>query len=84
MGCTDVSSSDHRNAARDLKSRLISRRVEKLQGVARLERLLSKKDRIAYASEAPKENEIEDIVKQAERFAFWAEETGKRLQIEGW
>ena len=84
MGCTDVSSSDHRYAASDLKSRLTSRSFEKLQGVVRLEKLLSKKDRIAYASEAPRENEIEEIVKQTERFAFWAEETGRKLQIEGW
>ena len=84
MGCTDVSSSGHRYAASDLKSLLTSRSFEKLQGVARLEKLLSKKDRIAYASEAPRENEIEEIVKQTERFAFWAEETGRKLQIGGW
>jgi len=84
MGCADVSSDDHQNAVNDLKLRLASRKFEKMQGAIRLERLLSKKNRIAYASGVPRENEIEDIVKQAERFAFWAEETGRRLQIEGW
>lgn len=84
MGCTDVSSDNHSSAASDLKSRLASRKFEKMQGAVRFERLLSKKSRIAYASEAAREDEVEDIVKQAERFAFWAEETGRKLKIEGW
>jgi hypothetical protein len=84
MGATDVSSDDHRSAAGDLKSRLEYRKFEKMQGALRLEKLLAKKPRIAYAPEAPRENEIEDIVKHAARFAFWAEETGRQLQIQGW
>ena len=83
MGCSDLSSDDHRNAASDLISRLASRKFEKIQGANRLERLLSKRNRIAYGSEVAREVEVEDIVKQAERFAFWAEETGRKL-IEGW
>lgn len=55
-----------------------------MQGTTRLERLISRKNGIAYASEALRENEIEELVKQAERFASWAEEAGRRLQIEGW
>jgi hypothetical protein len=84
MGCADVSSEDHRNAARELRSLLSARRFEKQQGVHRLEGLLSKKSRIAYAAQTVRENEIRDILIQAERFAFWAEETGKKLGIEGW
>ncbi|MGA2168361.1 MAG: hypothetical protein ABSG62_09120 [Terracidiphilus sp.] len=84
LGCTDVSSDDHRNAAMDLRLRLTDRKYENLKGADRLGKLLSKKNSIAYASEATRENEIEDIVKHAERFTKWAEETGRRLNIEGW
>jgi hypothetical protein len=84
MGSADVSSDDHRSAVSDLRSQLASRKFENMQGASRLEKLLSKKNRIAYAAETPRENEIEDIVKQADRFAFWAEETGRQLGIEGW
>lgn len=84
MGCTDVSSDDHLSAASDLKSRLLSRRSEKAGGAERLSRILSKKNLIAYAPEARKAGEIEEVLKQAERFASWAEETGRHLQIEGW
>lgn len=83
MGCTDVSLDDHRSAASDLKSRLAVRRFEKLHGANHLERLISKKSWIAYATDATTEGEIEDIVKRADRFASWAEETGKALKIEG-
>ena len=84
MGCADVSSDDHQRAASDLRSRLASRRFEKQQGTKHLERLLSKKGRIAYSSDAAREDEIEDIVKRAKRFAAWAEATGEELRIEGW
>ncbi|MGB6827096.1 MAG: hypothetical protein WBE41_03560, partial [Terracidiphilus sp.] len=84
LGCADVSADDHQSAAHDLRARLSSRRFEKTQGVDRLGKLLSKKSRIAYASDAVKEEEVVDIVKRAKRFAEWAEETGKKLKIEGW
>jgi len=84
LGSERVSSDDHRSAVGDLKSLLASRRFEKLQGADRLGKLLSKKSRIAYAAEATREDEINDIVVQAERFAVWAEATGKSLKIEGW
>ena len=85
MGCENVSSDDHRSAADDLKRRLNEdRSVENLRGVEHLKNLLSKKSRIEYASETVRREEIEIIVKQAVRFAFWAEETGGALKIEGW
>jgi len=84
MGCSDVSSDDHQSAADDLRSRLAARRFEKLQGADRLGKLLSKKSRIAYGAESPGNAEIQDIVLQAERFAVWAEEAGRKLKIEGW
>jgi len=84
LGSWKVSSNDHRNAAVELKSLLAARKFEKQQGANRLEKLLGKKSRIAYTSEAVREVEVEEIVKQAERFADWAEETGRALEIEGW
>lgn len=84
LGCTDISADDHRAAASDLRSRLTSRRMEKTQGASHLEKLLSQKSRIAYSADEARESEVEDIVKRAERFASWAEETARQLQIEGW
>lgn len=84
MGCMDVTSEDHRGAVTDLKSRLASRRFEKTQGASHLEKLLSLKGRIAYSADTARESEVEEIVKRAERFASWAEDTGRRLRIEGW
>ena len=42
------------------------------------------KNRIAYDPVMVRENEVDDAVKQAERFADWAEEAGRKLKIEGW
>jgi len=84
MGITNLSSDDHTRAAIDLRKLLVDRKYKDLKGPDRLRTLLSRKSRIAYAPDAARENEIEDILKQAERFAIWAEETGKKLKIEGW
>jgi hypothetical protein len=84
LGNAKLSSDDHGSAAGDLRSLLAGRKFERLQGIDRLERLLSKKSRIAYASDTASQNEIKDIVVQAQRFASWAEDTGKTLGIEGW
>ena len=84
MGSEKLSSDDHNCAAGDLKSLLQAKKFNKLQGVDRLGTLLSKKSRIAYAAEATREDEIKQIVQQAERFAAWAEDTGKALKIVGW
>jgi hypothetical protein len=84
MGCENVSSDDHRNAADDLKKRLNEdQRLENLRGVEHLKSLLSKKSRIEYASETARRDEVEDIVKHARRFADWAEKTGRALKIWG-
>jgi hypothetical protein len=84
LGSEKVQSDDHQSATGDLKSLLASRRFEKLKGADRLGKLLSKKSRIAYASEATREDEIKQIIQDAERFAAWAEAAGKSLKIEGW
>ncbi|MGA3370650.1 MAG: hypothetical protein ABSC48_02695 [Terracidiphilus sp.] len=84
MGCSDVSSEDHRSAADDLKKRLSEDRgVGSLRGVEHLKTLLSKKGRVAYATETVRRDEVEDIVKHARRFADWAEKTGRILKIWG-
>jgi hypothetical protein len=84
MGCANVSLDDHQSAARDLKSRLVSRNHVNRKGLGHLEKLLSGKNRVQYDSVTVRENEVEDIVKHAERFARWAEESGRQLRIEGW
>jgi hypothetical protein len=84
LGSGKVSSDDHRQAAVELKSLLAARKFEKQQGTNRLEKLLGKKSRIAYARDAAGEVEINEIVVQAQRFAAWAEDAGKALKIEGW
>jgi hypothetical protein len=84
LGSRKVSSQDHRGAAKDLRSLLDAKGFEKPQGVDRLRYLLAKKSRTAYGSETPGNTEIQEIVLQAERFAAWAEESGRKLKIEGW
>ena len=84
MGRERVSSDDHSRAANDLKSLLVSQNFENRKGIGHLEKLLSKKNRVEYDPVTVRENEIEDIVKHAERFAAWADATGRKLKIEGW
>ena len=84
MGCTDLSSDEHRTAANDLKQRLTDRKYENLKGADRLRSILSKKPSAAYDPVTMREDEAKEIVKRAERFAEWAEETGRKLLIEGW
>jgi hypothetical protein len=85
LGSTTVSSDDHCTAAEDLRKQLADdRRCENLRGVAHLGNLLSKKSRVAYAPDAMREHDFEMILQHTERFVAWAEETGKKLRIEGW
>ena len=84
MGSAKLSSSDHKTAANDLRSLLSSREFEQKQGADRLEKLLARKSRVEYSTVATRKDEAEDIVKQAERFASWAENAGRQLGIEGW
>jgi hypothetical protein len=84
MGREKLSSGDHSTAASDLESLLKSRNVESRKGIGHLKKLLRMKNRIAYDPVMVRENEVDDAVKQAERFADWAEEAGRKLKIEGW
>ena len=85
LGSTKVSSDDHRTAAEDLRKQLADdRRCGNLRGVDHLRDILSKKSRIAYAPDAMREHNFEVILQHTERFVVWAEETGKKLRIEGW
>lgn len=84
MGGQELSSDDHRSATKELQQMLTARSYEKLDGVARLTRLVGEKSAIAYGSDLVAETKFKSIVQQAERFAVWAETTGKELRIEGW
>lgn len=83
LGSSKVSSENHGSATEDLK-RCLKGKIENLRGTEHLGDLLAKKSRIAYSPTTVRENEVEEIVKHAQRFALWAEETGKKLKIEGW
>ena len=83
MGNRKVSSDDHQSAALDLKSMLAERRYGKKEGADRLGKLTSQKSKIAYSADSPTESAVKQIVDQAQRFAYWAEEAGRKLQIEG-
>jgi hypothetical protein len=84
MGCEDVSAEDHSSAAPDLRSRLALKRFEEVRGTKHLEFLIGRKNKVEYSRDAVRRAEIEEIVKRAERFARWAEEAGRNLQIVGW
>ncbi len=84
MGSKNLSSDNHLDAVADLESMLTLRRYEKVKGATRLKAILSKKSQIAYNLQATNEKEAKEILLQVERFAAWAEETGKNLNIEGW
>jgi hypothetical protein len=84
MGNEKVSSDDHSQAANDLDSLLKSRAFGNRIGIGHLKDLLGKKNAVAYRPVTVRENEVEDIVKHARRFADWAEETGRKLEIQGW
>jgi hypothetical protein len=84
MGRIILSSDDHGKAAGDLESLLQSQSSENRNGIGHLKKLLGMKSSVAYGREALRENEIEEIVKHAERFAKWAEAAGRIQRIEGW
>jgi len=84
LGSEKLSSDDHRNATRELKSLLAERKLQGTEGADRLDKLLGKKSRIAYAREASDDTGIKQITLHAERFAKWAEAAGRALKIEGW
>ena len=84
LGSADVASEDHASAAVELRRLLAGRRFDRLQGTDRLGRLLGMKSRVEYSPEALKESTAKEIIDQAQRFAAWAEDTGTKLQIEGW
>ena len=85
MGREKLSSDDHSAAAGDLESLLKSRSFEnRNKGIGHLKKLLGIKNRIGYNPVLVSENEVDDAVKQAVRFADWAEAAGRKLKIEGW
>lgn len=84
LGGQALSSDDHRTATKGLRQALATHKYERSDGVAKLARLLGEKSAIAYGSDSVAETKFKSIIQQAERFAVWAETTGKELKIEGW
>jgi hypothetical protein len=83
LGSRRLSSDDHRAAADDLRLHLGSHIPDARSGTDRLRKILGYKSKIAYG---PFESGLDfgTIVKDALRFAAWAENTGRALRIEGW
>jgi len=84
LGSQNLSSENHQAASGELKILLSARNIKNSGGVDRLSRLLEMKSKIAYSSYLSSESDIKQIVLRAERFAAWAEATGKELKIQGW
>ena len=84
MGRAVLSSDAHNKAASDLEYLLKSQNVGDRKGIGHLKELLGKKSKVAYHPVMLRENDVEEIVKHAKRFADWAEETGRKLKIAGW
>jgi hypothetical protein len=84
MGRIILSSDDHSKAAVDLESLLQYPSSENRNGIGHLKKLLGRKSGVAYGDKAVREDDFEEIVKHAERFAKWAEATGRKQQIKGW
>lgn len=85
LGGDSLSSKDHRSALNDLKVLLSARNYSEPQGAERFSSLVNKtKSKVAYSDVALDEDGMKKIIQDAERFASWAEKTGRRLGIEGW
>jgi len=83
-GIGELVSSDHKAAASKLEKLLNQKKYDKRQGVRHLERLIGKKNSVAYTPEVLTEEAVKAMIEQAQRFSVWAETTGSYLKIEGW
>jgi hypothetical protein len=84
MGQMDLTAEDHLRAADDLKRLLKTRKFASMQGADRLGKLAAKKNKVAYRAVTLRVDEVDEILKDAERFASWAEDAGRTSRIEGW
>jgi hypothetical protein len=84
MGQMDLTAEDHLRALDDLKRLLRTRKFASMQGADRLGKLTAKKSKVAYRAVTLRVEEVDEILKDSERFAIWAEDAGRILKIEGW
>ncbi len=84
LGDESLVSEDHRNAADALRRLLQNKRESNVDGVNRFEKLVAKKNLIAYGNKRLDRNDFESVYTNAERFAKWANDIGSQLRIEGW
>jgi hypothetical protein len=84
LGDVRLSSDDHRKAADRLRGMLNSKHYKEQQGLRHLDRLLSKKSRVAYSDHPLSHTESNELITAAERFAVWINQVGKHLNLEGW
>ena len=79
-----LAADNHQLAVTALRTILVAKGDRDDKGLRHLESLLSKKNAIAYGDRRLSGSEFELIFTQAERFAKWADGTGRRLHLEGW
>ena len=84
LGDRELSSDNHNQAADALSKQIPSGVRLDPSGLDHLRYLISRKTAMAYGERRVEEKTFGLVVLRSERFAAWANDTGKRLGIEGW
>ena len=84
LGDERLANDNHDQAADSLRRLLQARRAELGSGLSHLQYLLGRKSGISYGNERLIDNELRKLILGAERFSAWANDIGKRLELEGW
>ena len=83
LGDDRLSGDDHSKAA-DLLQRQLPSWIKDRNGLERLRKLLSNKNRVAYAERVLNPNDCKELVTAALKFETWANGIGRQLNLEGW
>jgi hypothetical protein len=75
---------DHKKAVVALQRLLPAKRLEDQTGFRHLQYLISKKNLVAYNNQRLERTDYEALFTKAERFAKWANNVGRRLNVKGW
>ncbi len=83
LGDTTLSHRDHSQAADLLEEKLPSW-FDKSKGIKQFRKLLSKKSDLEYGRWILSTTDSNDLVTAAIRVEMWANQAGKKLNLEGW
>ena len=84
LGDEKLANDNHDQAAITLRRLLMERNVDPGNGMVHLQYVLGRKSGVAYGDERLSDNELRRLILGAERFSAWANDMGKRLELEGW